>query len=274
MKLKIVSFLTLILIIQVSNAFVINPFGSVPQSFFNWNPLADSNSLLGEPFEFDLNVTNQTNVKRSYIYGCNCEGRNCSCCAHVEVKKIKLNDTGCLNMSYSNLNDISVQFDLDGKILYEKSISVVNPPDLCFQTGVPLAELCLKFYQLDARNRSLSGCVDLIAKFDGKQIARIKLGSFHFGNKTFFHQQSSMSIYANNNELEYHYGDQAKELEKFNNASRELFSKTFESFLNNFQQLPLPHFSMNLQPNNFFQDFFGPLFGSKNTAEDFDNLNK
>lgn len=147
---------------------------------------------------------------------------------------------------------------------------MVNPPDLCFQAGIPLAELCLKFYQLDARNRSLSGSVDLIAKFDGKQIARIKLGSFHFGNKTFFHQQSSMSIFTNSGDLKYLYEDKAKEMEKFNNVSRELFSNTYENFFKNFQSIALPNFSMNLQPNNnFFQNLFSSFL--KNEADGIEN---
>lgn len=135
MNFKIASFLTLVLVIQVSNAFILNPFGSI----FKWNHLDGQNSLLDEPFEFDLDGTNQTIDKRNYMYGCKCESQNCSCCAHVEVKKIKLNNTGkfypkfvqqnltfiigCVNMSYSNLDDIYLIFDLDGKILYEKSIS-------------------------------------------------------------------------------------------------------------------------------------------------------
>lgn len=143
---------------------------------------------------------------------------------------------------------------------------------MCFPTGIPLADLCLKFYQLDARNRSLSGSVDLIAKFEGKQIARIKLGSFHFGNKTFFHQQSSMSIYTKSGNLEYIYGDKAKELEKFDQASRELFSNMYENFVNNFPKIALPNFSMNLQPNNFFQNFFNSFLEKNNEASD-DNEN-
>ena len=83
----------------------------------------------------------------------------------------------------------------------------MNPPDLCFPTNIPLADLCLKFYQLDARNKSLSGSVDLIAKFDGKQIARIKLGSFHFGNKTFYEEHNIMTIYLGNDKLIYSYGN-------------------------------------------------------------------
>lgn len=90
MNLKISSFLTLVLAIQVSKSFIISPFGSI----FNWNPLDGHNSILDEPFEFDLDNSNQTIDKRNYMYGCKCESQNCSCCAHVEVKKIKLNNTG------------------------------------------------------------------------------------------------------------------------------------------------------------------------------------
>lgn len=94
MNLKIASFLSFIFIIQLTSAFVISPFDSLAQKLFDWNPLAEHKSWLDESFKFDLNDNNQTSVKRNYMYGCKCESRNCSCCAHIEVNKIKLNDTG------------------------------------------------------------------------------------------------------------------------------------------------------------------------------------
>lgn len=258
---------TIFLFLFKCEAFVINPFDIVSKpfdslsgSFLNWNPFDGQDKSFVQP---DENGQNETVVRRTYSYGCRCQNYDCGCCAHIEVEKMKLNDTGCLNMTYSNLDNIEVEFDLNGRVLYNQSISLVNPPDLCFPTGVPLAELCLKFYQLDARNKTFSGSVDLIAKFDGKQIARIKLGSFRFGNNTYFQEQNIMSLRLNKDTLVYSYGNETDKFDKFNLASQNLISQTYDNFLNNFEKLSLPQFSMDFQPETFFSNFFKSMFGSR-----------
>ena len=55
-----------------------------------------------------------------------------------------------------------------------------NPPPICFD--VPYIKdalsLCLKFRDLEVKNNSFSGCVDLIAEVAKINIAKIKLGCF------------------------------------------------------------------------------------------------
>jgi hypothetical protein len=79
-----------------------------------------------------------------------------------------------------------VSFEIDGVVYYEKSVSVRNPPALCF--GVPYlkqgADLCLKLYNITWKNSTYSGCVDLQANLFDVKIAQIKIGCFHFGNHT------------------------------------------------------------------------------------------
>lgn len=93
-------------------AFNINPFGllsrpivSFTETFFNWNPFRskeEPKAITEEKEEpeaqviedvggLDLNVTE---IKRHYFYGCECINYKCSCCAHVEVHRLKLNNTG------------------------------------------------------------------------------------------------------------------------------------------------------------------------------------
>ena len=55
-----------------------------------------------------------------------------------------------------------------------------NPPPICF--GVPYLKealsLCLKFHDLDVKDNSLSGCVDLIAELGDVKLVKVKLGCF------------------------------------------------------------------------------------------------
>jgi hypothetical protein len=68
------------------------------QNLFNWNPFRTIHREL-EQIESDVdlldpNSENKTVPRRFYKYGCNCFNHSCSCCSHVEVNKINLNDTG------------------------------------------------------------------------------------------------------------------------------------------------------------------------------------
>ncbi|CAF0757528.1 unnamed protein product [Brachionus calyciflorus] len=253
-----------------TEAFIIYPFNLISRPFdlkeslFNWNIYQVQNQSAFEESN-EIN-SNETYVKRNYAYGCKCEERSCVCCSHIEIERIKLNQTGCLVMNYTNLDNLELTFKLDDKVLYNRSISLANPPDLCFATPIPLVNFCLKFYQIDARNKSLSGSVDLIVKLDGVKIARIKLGTFHFGKKTFFQQNSIMTVYLNKNNSIFEYANEMNNLEQFNMAAKNLISNTYEKFVNDFEKLPsLPKISMNFQPDTFFKSFFRSFFGSENT---------
>ena len=57
---------------------------------------------------------------------------------------------------------------------------VKNPPELCF--GLPYlkygAKLCLKFHDLDWKNDTFSGCVDLIGYLFDIKIGTVGIGCF------------------------------------------------------------------------------------------------
>jgi hypothetical protein len=84
------------------------PF-SLSEKLFNWNPFKasspaktrlngwhsiDEDSPLFEWKSNNLTNFNSTNIKRFYTYGCECRNYTCSCCGHIEVGKINLNETG------------------------------------------------------------------------------------------------------------------------------------------------------------------------------------
>lgn len=102
-----------------------------------------------------------------------------------------------------------------------------------------------------------------MVKFEGKQIARIKLGSFHFGNKTFYQEHNIMTIYYGNNKLVYSYGNETDKYDQFSSDSKNLILNTYENFVNNFEKLSLPQFSMDFKPEKFISNFFNSIFGSR-----------
>ncbi|XP_066272497.1 uncharacterized protein [Branchiostoma lanceolatum] len=116
--------------------------------------------------------------------GCNCTVRNCGCCADLVVEKVGLNDTGCLNVTYDPDDlAISILFSLDGKILVNQTLSVRNPPPVCF--GVPFlhdyVSLCLKFYDMHYSVAKMSGCAKVQVKLYHVLSEEFNLGCFKMG---------------------------------------------------------------------------------------------
>lgn len=145
-----------------------------------------------------------------------------------------------MNITYLNQDyGVEVTFDLNSKVFYNKSISVANPPEMCFE--VPYlpegAKLCLKLYKLDARNRSLSGCADLIVKLASADIARFKLGCFKLGNGSHYFEQNLMSLYFNKKDFSMPMNELDKDVSEFNQAGKNLFMKTYENILSKFRKL-------------------------------------
>lgn len=88
-------------VLHKTDAFVINPFeivakpfGSLAGNLFNWK-MFDEQTFL-ESIQNNQTDSNQTTIKRDYAYGCRCQDNQCYCCTHIEVDKIKLNETGNL----------------------------------------------------------------------------------------------------------------------------------------------------------------------------------
>ena len=77
-----------------------SPIGMILQQVMRMNPLKMifaylSNIEDANDIEPGLErFRNLSTDKRYYPYGCECENYTCSCCGHVEVNKIRLNETG------------------------------------------------------------------------------------------------------------------------------------------------------------------------------------
>lgn len=68
---------------------------------------------------------NGTDLSSYYsLGGCDCANLTCSCCAHLEIAQLNLNDTGCVNLTYLSKDvGIEVSFAINGVVYYNKTIS-------------------------------------------------------------------------------------------------------------------------------------------------------
>jgi hypothetical protein len=145
------------------------------------------------------------------------------------------------------------------------NLLVRNPPPLC--VGVPHlkeeASICIKFYKLDARNKSLSGCVDLIVKLANLEVARVKMGCFHLANKSRYFEQRMFSYYmTNNNNWTHTYDNFRKEINRF-----DMFGKyAYNNLLNKFKEkMEVPKISFSFAPNSLIGNIYGSVFSSTNS---------
>jgi len=120
-------------------------------------------------------------AKYNDVSACSCVNCTCGCCYHVEVQKIYLNDTACIQLSYlPDEYGLQLSLTLNGRVVFNRKISVKNPPPVC--GGIPyvhkFASLCLQLYELSIENKHFSGCVKLEVEFEGAIIKDFPMGCF------------------------------------------------------------------------------------------------
>ncbi|XP_077989056.1 uncharacterized protein LOC144443451 [Glandiceps talaboti] len=113
--------------------------------------------------------------------GCECNSTSCGCCADLVIEKIELNTTVCVNVSYLPEElGFSFTLSLGGEVIYNETVSVKNPPPICF--GVPYLEkyfgICIHFYDMEYSTSKLSGCIKLEARLYDVVVESIELGCF------------------------------------------------------------------------------------------------
>ena len=114
---------------------------------------------------------------------CHVVGYKASCCQHLEVDKVDLNSTVCVNVSYLPSDyGLSLTVTLDGKVYINETVSARNPPALCAQLPYlkKLASICLKLYNLDISHSTFSGCAKIIIRLVDITIADEDVGCFKF----------------------------------------------------------------------------------------------
>ncbi|XP_076322514.1 uncharacterized protein LOC143231760 isoform X2 [Tachypleus tridentatus] len=125
------------------------------------------------------------NITKWVDSGCECQNYSCGCCAYLDIPRVRLNDTGCVNLTYLPKEyGISFTVTIDNYTVFNETISVHNPPPLCF--GAPMlkefADLCVHFYNITISWNKAYGCIKLEARLHYVTVASYELGCFSVGH--------------------------------------------------------------------------------------------
>ncbi|GAB1608864.1 uncharacterized protein LOC115218615 [Argonauta hians] len=118
------------------------------------------------------------NIIVTNFQSCHVASDTWECCQLIHIKSLDIKDTVCIKLSYLRKD---VGFDLrilwDNNTIYDKSISMRNPPPLC--VGLPHlldVQFCAKFYNISFENHKLSACLKL--RFIAGIEEDVKIGCF------------------------------------------------------------------------------------------------
>jgi len=143
-------------------------------------------------------------------------------------------------------------------------ISITNPPNTCFDAPSSQekdSKLCLKLYKLDARNKSLSGCGDLVVNAGETELVKIKMGCFRLANGSRHTETNLMSIYHNKKNFFYSYNNSTDGFNDAFNLNKNDFNLAATLF-KKIKKLDLPNLALNFSPdklvNNIYDTFFSP----------------
>ena len=138
---------------------------------------------------------------------------------------------------------------------------------MCFTDPQGLGNLCLKLYQLDARNKTLSGCMDVSPRVAGRELSRIRLGCFRHANGTSFMERKVASVLTNKKKTTYTHdvNPNAKEEDSsfFADYGKGIVYSTYSSIIETLKKMNLEELTGNFNPvkfaTNFFSSFFSPV---------------
>eukprot|EP01127_Copromyxa_protea_P002831 TRINITY_DN12767_c0_g1_i1.p1 TRINITY_DN12767_c0_g1~~TRINITY_DN12767_c0_g1_i1.p1 ORF type:complete len:148 (+),score=35.32 TRINITY_DN12767_c0_g1_i1:195-638(+) len=111
---------------------------------------------------------------------CNCGVDECGCCELIDVPKIGIHDTGCLNITYvPSTVSLSLTFWLDGNLLFNETVSAEDP-DICIPVPVvkDFVDVCVDFTKVAISSKGISGCVAAAFELLDITVASFNLGCF------------------------------------------------------------------------------------------------
>ncbi|CAL1261011.1 unnamed protein product [Larinioides sclopetarius] len=106
------------------------------------------------------------------------------CCGHLEIPRLKIDREACVRLSYNgDKTALTTSFIMNDKVVFSKTISVNNPPPMCFSypPGNIIADLCFKFYDVQVKLGKLHSCLNLSPRIMMKELMTFKIGCFQFG---------------------------------------------------------------------------------------------
>ncbi|KAI6234466.1 DUF4773 domain-containing protein [Aphelenchoides fujianensis] len=111
--------------------------------------------------------------------GCSCNGGTCACCRHLTIRKLRLDDLACVNLTYvpSHLG-FKTALSINGHVYYSKEISVTDTLPLCFELpwAREYASLCLKLYNFERHNQTIGVCTEIEARLYHVLVRDVKVG--------------------------------------------------------------------------------------------------
>ncbi|XP_013402402.1 uncharacterized protein LOC106168024 [Lingula anatina] len=100
---------------------------------------------------------------------CKCVHVNCQCCRGIEVPKLRLDVSACVNFTYVSrlrVPQLNLTLLMDKAVKTGSLISAHDPPEVCMSTVYKAAEFCMEFYNStltvnkhDDHKTTFTGCV-------------------------------------------------------------------------------------------------------------------
>ena len=135
---------------------------------------------------------------------------------------------------------------------------------MCFPAPFSIekdSNLCIKLYKLDARNKSLSGCGDLVVSSGETELVKIKMGCFRMALGSRHTEDNSMSVYRNKKYFFYSYNNSTEGFDRAFNFKRADFNLA-ASFFKKFKKLDLPDLALNFTPNKLVNSLYDTFFST------------
>ncbi|KAI6203644.1 hypothetical protein M3Y94_00580700 [Aphelenchoides besseyi] len=111
--------------------------------------------------------------------GCACSHRQCDCCRHLTIRKLRLDDIACVNLTYvPDHLGFKTALSVNGHVYYSKEISVTDTLPMCFELPWlrEYASLCLKLYNFELHDKTIGVCTEIEARLYHVKVSRKKIG--------------------------------------------------------------------------------------------------
>ncbi|XP_015589256.1 uncharacterized protein LOC107264941 isoform X1 [Cephus cinctus] len=133
------------------------------------------------------NRIEENQLQDTSFNSCKCANNNCGCCEYIDLPRIYINATVCTNITYlPNDYGISMTISYNSDTLFNDTVSVRNPPPICFgEHFIDSLEvdLCIRLHNIDFDKHHLSACVRFEAKVMRCVIAKQEIGCFNIAHQ-------------------------------------------------------------------------------------------
>lgn len=143
---------------------------------------------------------------------------------------------------------------------------------MCFGDPMSMGNLCIKLYQLDARNKSLAGCVDTAPKVAGRELQRIRLGCFRMSNSSSYTEKKLVVVQSNRKKTVYAYDNMATSTmstmpTKLEDFGKEIIYMTYSNLLDSLKELNLSAFTGDFKPIKFVSELYKTFFTDQQSSQ-------